>query len=102
MENEKTCLKSIQGVMNIFGNKWSFIILDDLHQGPKRFNQIRKDLGISTKALTDTLKHLETYGIVNRNVIPTVPITVEYSLTDKGNSFDSVLDAMKDWGIHWL
>jgi DNA-binding HxlR family transcriptional regulator len=102
MENEKTCLKSIQGVMNIFGNKWSFIILDDLHQGPKRFNQIRKDLGISTKALTDTLKHLEAHGIVNRNVIPTVPITVEYSLTNKGNSFDAVLDAMKGWGIHWL
>ena len=45
---------------------------------------------------------LEENGVVRREVRPTVPVTVEYSLTDKGRDFDSVLLAMKTWGEKWL
>ena len=59
-------------------------------------------MDVSTKSLTDTLRHLEDNGIVAREVIPTVPVTVHYSLTEKGRAFDSVLLAMKQWGGEWL
>lgn len=104
MERQKdvVCLNSIKNVMNIFGGKCSFLVLEELRGGPKRFNQINKSLAVSTKSLTDTLKHLEQHGIINREVFPTVPITVEYSLTKKGTDFDQVLNAMKAWGNEWL
>lgn len=104
MEREKDmeCLYSIKNVMEIFSGKWSFLVLEELRNGPKRFNHINKVLNISTKSLTDTLKHLELHGIILREVYPTVPITVEYSLTEKGLAFDTVLDSMKSWAKLWI
>ena len=52
--------------------------------------------------LLATLRRLEENGIIKREAIPTVPVTVEYSLTDKGRAFDSVLLAMKDWSGSWM
>jgi DNA-binding HxlR family transcriptional regulator len=99
---DAVCLRSIRGVMDIFGGKWSFLIIEQLHIGTMRFNELHKALDISTKSLTDALRHLEETGIVERNAIPTVPVTVEYSLTEKGRAFDPVLLAMKKWGSVWL
>ena len=99
---DAVCLRSIRGVMDVFGGKWSFLVLEQLHLGTMRFHELSKALLISTKSLTDTLRHLETCGIIKREVKPTVPVTVEYSLTDKGRAFDEVLLAMKKWGNDWL
>ena len=99
---DAVCLRSIRGVMEVFGGKWAFLVLEQLHIGTMRFGELSKALGVSTKSLTDTLRRLEENGIVSRRAIPTVPVTVEYALTDKGRDFDSVLLAMKDWGGKWL
>jgi len=88
--------------MDIFGGKWSFIIIGELHAGPKRFNEMSRDLGISTKSLSDALKSLEANGVVTRTVHPTAPITVEYTLTEKGRDFEQVFFAMSKWGMKWL
>ena len=85
---DAVCLRSIRRVTEIFSGKWSFLM---------RFSELSRALGASTKSLTDTLRHLEVNGIIQRTVRPTVPVTVEYSLTDKGRSFDKVLLAMKEW-----
>lgn len=98
---DSICVASVQNVMEIFGNKWAFLILKQLHFGSMRFNQLQKSLHINTKSLSDTFKHLEKNGIITRTVFPTVPITVKYSLTEKGRAFDSVLDAMKKWRKDW-
>jgi DNA-binding HxlR family transcriptional regulator len=69
---------------------------------PQRFNQMRRLLGnISTKSLTDTLRHLEQNGIITRTVFPTVPVTVEYSLTEKGKELQAILLEMYTWGHKW-
>lgn len=99
---DNVCVQSVQHVMNIFGNKWAFLILEQLHLGTMRFSQLQKSLHISTKSLSDTLKNFEKHGIIKREVIPTtIPITVEYSLTEKARAFDSVLLAMKTWNREW-
>lgn len=93
---------SIEKVLDIIGSKWSFLVLKELYEEKKRFNQLRRAInGISPNALTTTLKHLEKKKIVIRTVIPTVPVTVEYSLTEKGKSFHSVLYEMKKWAAEW-
>lgn len=95
-----TC--SIEKALNIIGGKWSFLLLRELYTGTKRFSELQKALkSISPKALTDALRHLEGNGIIERTVFPTVPVTVEYSLTEKGIDFHSVLKEMKRWGAKW-
>jgi len=98
---DAVCLRSIRGVLDVFGGKWAFLVMEQLHIGTMRFNELAKALGASTKSLTDTLRHLEENGIISREVKPTVPVTVEYSLTEKGRDFDQVLLAMKEWENRW-
>jgi len=100
---DEVCLKGVEQVIDIFTGKWSFLIIEQLHLDKMCFSQIHKSLNISTKSLTDTLRHLEENDINKREAIPTnVPITVEYSLTPKGLAFDGVLIAMKKWGNDYL
>lgn len=69
---------------------------------PWRFNELRKDLeGISQKVLADSLRALESDGIVARTVYPEVPPRVEYSLTPLGESMKPILDAMEKWGTEY-
>lgn len=96
------CVESVKKITEIFGGKWSFVIVGELHTGTKRFNELSKNLNISAKSLSDALKSLESNGIITRTVYSTVPVTVEYSLTAMGSGFDHVLVAMKEWGIKWL
>lgn len=98
-----TCLSYIGTSVNIVSGKWSFLVLSQLYTGSKRFNQLQKGLNnVSSKALTDTLRHLESNGMVARKIYPTVPVTVEYSLTEKGIDFQFVLKEMNEWGKRWL
>ena len=94
---DAVCLRSIRRVSEIFSGKWSYLVLEQLHIGTMRFSDLSKALNVSTKSLTDTLRHLEKNGIISRTVIPTVPVMVQYALTEKGRGFDQVLLAMKAW-----
>lgn len=92
----------ICSVLQILGAKWSFLVIAKLAEGPKRFQQLYRDAAIiRTQSLTDALRHLERSGIVHREVYPTVPVTVEYSLTDKGRDFLTALHEMESWAARW-
>ncbi len=78
------------------------MVLAQLYARPRRFNQLRRHLSeISTKSLTDTLRHLEQNEVIQRKVFPTVPVTVEYSLTEKGREFQAILIELYNWGHKW-
>ena len=62
--DDMLCVDSIKKIMEIFGGKWSFVIIGELHTGTKRFNELSRKLGISTKSLSDALKSLEASGII--------------------------------------
>lgn len=65
-----------------------------------RFNELKKDLdGISQKVLTDSLRSMETDGIIIRTVYPEVPPRVEYALSELGESMRSIIASMETWGI---
>jgi len=93
---------SIEKALDVIGGKWSFLVLRELFDGTKRFGELKKAIpSISPKALTDTLRHLEENNVIAREAFPTVPVTVEYSLTEKGKAFNKILKEMKHWGAHW-
>lgn len=93
---------SIEKALEILDGKWTFLILRDLFDGKKRFGELRKSLiGVSPKTLSTRLKELDEKGIVIRTAYATVPPTVEYSLTEKGQSLKKVIHEMKLWGAKW-
>lgn len=101
-KGDELCIISIREALEVVRGKWSFLVLSLLSLGPQRFNQMRRKLdNISIKSLTDVLRHLEQYKVINRQVFPTVPVTVEYSLTDKGQEYIPVLREMRTWGENW-
>ena len=85
--------------VQLIGNKWKLLIIRNLLQRPWRFNELHRDLeGISQKVLTDSLRQMESDGIITRTVFPEVPPRVEYALSELGESMRPVLDAMQAWG----
>ena len=88
--------------VQLIGNKWKLLIIRNLLVRPWRFNELQKNLdGISQKVLTDSLRSMETDGIITRTVYPEVPPRVEYALSELGESMRPILDAMKAWGENY-
>lgn len=88
--------------VQLIGNKWKLLILRNLLERPWRFNELHRSLkGISQKVLTESLRSMESDGIIIRTVFPEVPPRVEYSLSELGESMRPILDAMKEWGENY-
>ncbi len=85
--------------VQLIGNKWKLLILRNLLSRPWRFNELRKSLdGISQKVLTESLRSMESDGLIIRTVYAEVPPRVEYSLSALGETLRPILDAMQAWG----
>ena len=85
-------------LLNVVANKWSALAIGALAEGPLRFGALQRRLqGISPKVLTATLRRLEEHGLVHREVIPEVPLHVEYSLTEVGRSAVEPVFALREW-----
>ena len=88
--------------VQLIGNKWKLLILRNLLVRPWRFNELQKSLeGISQKVLTESLRSMESNGIVIRTVYAEVPPRVEYSLSELGETLRPILDAMQTWGTDY-
>ncbi|MCF8999357.1 winged helix-turn-helix transcriptional regulator [Acinetobacter nectaris] len=79
-------------------DKWVLLIITTLEKDAQHFNLLKKSIeGISPKVLSQKLKHLERYGFVQRTVLDTSPIRVEYTLTEFGKDFSKTAYQMKSW-----
>lgn len=86
--------------LNLIGGKWRLPIIWALNKnGTMRYNQLKRSIyGITNMMLTQSLKELETDGIINRRQYMEIPPRVEYSLTDNGEKLIPALKALADWG----
>lgn len=97
-EELPTC--PVATTVQLIGSKWKLLIMRNLLDRPWRFNELQKSLkGISQKVLTDSLRSMESDGIVVRTVFAEVPPRVEYSLSNLGESMRPIISAMETWGI---
>ncbi|WP_321815398.1 MULTISPECIES: helix-turn-helix domain-containing protein [unclassified Paraburkholderia] len=93
---------SIEEAMRLLGGRWRLLLVSYLLDGPKRFNDLRRDMpGISQRMLTLDLRALEDAGLVLRTVYPEVPPKVEYRLTEDGTRLLPVVEVMREFGL-WL
>jgi DNA-binding HxlR family transcriptional regulator len=96
---DMTC--SIARTLDVAGEWWSPLILRDAHLGITRFDELRRDLGISRKVLSERLERLVEHGVLERRAYSDRPPRHEYVLTDKGRELVDVLLAMVAWGDRW-
>jgi DNA-binding HxlR family transcriptional regulator len=84
--------------LRILEGRWKLLVLRGLFAGTKRFSELHRSLaGVSHRTLTQQLRELEGYGLIDRKVYPQVPPKVEYSLTPLGQTLKPVVDAMHHW-----
>ncbi|AEF93205.1 transcriptional regulator, HxlR family [Desulfotomaculum nigrificans CO-1-SRB] len=89
----------VETTLLLIESKWKVLILRELMEGTKRFNELKKSIkSISQKVLTQQLRSMEEDGLVERKVYAEVPPRVEYSLTELGISLKPILDSMYLWG----
>lgn len=87
-----------RSLLSIVASKWSALAIGALATSPLRFGELQRKLaGISPKVLTSTLRRLEEFDLVSRTIIPEVPLHVEYSLTDLGQSAVGPVVALRTW-----
>jgi DNA-binding HxlR family transcriptional regulator len=94
----------VTATATLIGKKWHPVIVDRLLvTGPMGFNALKEEVGgISSKVLSDSLSDLEESGLVEREIISEKPFRVEYSLTERGQALEPVIESMKAWGQEYL
>ena len=84
-------------VLALIADRWTAIVVYALARGTMRFGQLRREIGVSQKMLTQTLRDMERNGLVRRTVYAVVPPHTEYSLTPLGETLIEPLSAICHW-----
>lgn len=99
IKKEELPVCPVAATVNLIGSKWKLLIMRNLLGRPWRFNELHRALeGISQKVLTDSLRSMESDGIITRTVYPEVPPRVEYSLSELGETMRPIISSMEQWG----
>ena len=94
--------RAIDEMLRVRNSKWTVAIVLKLRSHKLRFNELRREIGISQKTLTATLRALERDGLVSRTSYATTPPRVDYALTDLGREALRVFEAWEDFAMrHW-
>ncbi len=98
-EDQQMCRNS-QQVVEFIGRRWVSVILIAGYQGARRFSEYRRFAGgISDRILTLRLRELEQYGLIDRLVVPTMPVQISYTPTDRGLDLVRALQPLFAWGL---
>lgn len=88
----------VRDVIDVISGRWSSLLMMALAEHPHRFGELRRLVpDISQRMLTQTLHELQRDGYVHREVFPTKPPGVQYSLTDLGRSMFDALNVLIVW-----
>jgi DNA-binding HxlR family transcriptional regulator len=89
---------ALRQLLDRLGDKWTALAITVLGRGPRRFGELRRELGgVSQKVLTELVRSLERDGFFSRHVLARAPLQVEYRLTPLGLSLAELLDQIRAW-----
>ena len=92
-----------QKILGYLSNKWNILVIRRLYKRTMRYAELKRDIGdISEKMLTQTLRQLESIGMVERKIYPVIPPKVEYSLTPLGRTLEKPLSVLCDWAVEHI
>lgn len=84
------------------GSQWRLVVLHDLQEGEKRFNELKRSTDANARTLSRVLDDLQELGFVARRLEEDAPVATYYSLTEKGVSLCPVFDEIECWAEEWL
>lgn len=100
--NHSQCIgiiRPVQDALDVLNGKWKLPIIVALLHGYKRFSEISRQVpGITDRMLSKELRDLELNQLVKRSVYDTFPVTVEYTMTEYGETLKDVIGALHIWG----
>ena len=98
--DRKKEMMAVHDAMDVLSGKWKIHIISSIcHYNKRRFSDILNDVeGISNKMLSQELKELELNKLVERTVLDTHPVTVQYQLTRHGKTLQTIIDNLTAWG----
>lgn len=82
--------------IEVVGARWALLIIERLLEGPQRYGDLQRDLGVPTNILATRLRELEAAGILTR--LPLKHNTRAYALTDRGLALRDAIEALERWG----
>ena len=88
----------IAAALDVVGDRWTLLVLRDLHRGVTRFNDLRDRTGAPRDSLKARLRDLEDAGLITRRRYCEHPPRDEYVLTDAGKAIEPVLRELRTWG----
>lgn len=101
-EFQKGHCARFQSAIELIGRRWSGAILVAMQAGARRFSEIRDRVpGLSDRLLSDRLRELEAAGLIERAVVPEVPVQVRYVLTDKAADLMPIARELAEWAARW-
>jgi len=93
---------SVARVMQIVGDRWTYLILREAFFGAHRFHEVQRNLGVSANILSNRLQRLLDYGVFDRSRYAVAPERFEYRFTGKGQQLYAGFISLMRWGDHWL
>jgi DNA-binding HxlR family transcriptional regulator len=102
MDQERAVCESFQGAAQLVGRRWVPQIVWVLLDGPRRYSVLRAAIPeISDTLLSERLRQLEGADIVTRSVTPSIPVLIEYGLTERGRDLAKVIEGLATWADRW-
>lgn len=84
------------------GSKWRLVVLHELQDGERRFNELKRATDANSRTLSRVLDDLQELGFVSRRLEEDAPVATYYSLTEKGESLSKVFSEIESWAFEWL
>ncbi|MFC7166985.1 helix-turn-helix domain-containing protein [Halospeciosus flavus] len=98
---DQSDLCSVVEAIQQIGSEWRLVVLHDLDEGEKRFNELKRSTDASSRTLSRVLDDLEDADLVDRRVEDR-PVATYYSLTEKGEALCPVFRDLEEWSDEWL
>lgn len=92
---------SLARSFDVVGEPWTALVLRDVYVGITRFDDLQRDLGLSSKVLADRLHTLVERGVLLPHPYLGSPLRHDYLLTEKGEELVVALLALLAWGDRW-
>jgi len=99
-EYDQVC--SIARTLEVLGERWTLLVIRDVFNGRRRFDQIRENLGVARNVLAARLQWLVEEGILEKRAYQERPPRYEYFLTEKGLDLWPVMISLMHWGDRHL
>jgi DNA-binding HxlR family transcriptional regulator len=95
---------TVARAMEILGEKWTVVVLREIFNGVRRFDDMRVRTGVPRQVLANRLAMLVEHEILRREPYrePQTRLRYEYRLTGKGLELYPILVALHDWGNRYL